>query len=252
MAANNPSYASSLYGAPIGAYRGGATTPVILGISGAAALLFGISLLNAIPPSADPSGMVFTGIIFITIALLFLGVMAWKILKARSASALLFEQGFVISVRGKTTTARWEDITSVTQKIVRTSYNGIPVGTSYRFTIALANGETVRIDNTFGKPGQLGDAIQRLSANALLPRALATYQSSAWLPFGKISISRAGISDGAETAPWSFIKPFTLRNGALIIKRTDKRRSWVTMPIAKTPNIYVLMTLVERIQRGAI
>jgi uncharacterized protein DUF6585 len=252
MAANNPSYASTLYGAPIGAYRGGATTPVILGILGASALLFGIYLLNAIPPSADPSGMVFTGITFITIALIFLGVMMWKILKARSASALLFEQGFVISVGGKTTTARWEDITSVTQKIVRTSYNGIPVGTSYRFTIALANGETVRIDNTFGKPGQLGDAIQRLSANALLPRALAAYQSGASLPFGKISISRAGISDGAETPPWSFIKPFTLRNGALIIKRTDKRRSWVTMPIAKTPNIYVLMTLVERIQRGAI
>src|SRR5262249_52359165 len=175
-----------------------------------------------IPPGVDPSGMVFTSILFIAIGLIFVGGMVLKILRGRSAHAHLFEQGFVISLGGKTTSARWDDITSVTQKIVRTSYNGIPVGTTYRFTISLANGETVRVDNTFGKISQLGNAIQRMSVNALLPRALAFYQSGASLPFGKISISQAGISNDQETVPWSNIKQLTLRNGVLIIKRTDK------------------------------
>ena len=252
MATNTPSFASTLYGAPIGEYRGGASTPVILGISAAFLLILGIFFLNSIPPSADPRGMVFTSMFLIAIALIFLGGMVWKILRGRSAHAQLFEQGFVISLGGKTTTARWDDIISVTQKIVRSSYNGIPVGTSYLFTILLANGETVRVDNTFGKTGQLGNTIQRMSANALLPRAIASYQSGAWLPFGKISISQAGISNDKETVPWSNIKQVMLQNGALIIKRTDKRLNWVATPIAKTPNIYVLMALVNRIQHGDI
>lgn len=252
MATDNPSIASTLYGATIGEYRGSPRTPVILGISGAFLLILGIVFLNSIPPSADPRGMVFTSIFLITIALIFLAGMLWKILRGRGAHAQLFEQGFVISIGGKTTTARWDDITSVKQKIVRTSYNGIPMGTLYLYTIALANGETVRIDNTFGKAGQLGNAIQRMSANTLLPRALASYQSGASLPFGKISISQAGISNDKETVPWSNIKQVTRHNGAIIIKRTDKRLNWVATPIAGTPNIYVLLALVDRIQHGAI
>jgi hypothetical protein len=252
VATNNPAFASALYGAPVGEYRGGASTPVILGLSGTFLLTLGIVFLNVIPPAADPRGMVFTSIMLISIALIFLGGMVWKILRGRGAHAQLFEQGFVIVLGGKTTTARWEDITGVTQKIVRANYNGIPVGTSYLFTIALANGETVRIDNTFGKIGQLGAAIQHLSTNVLLPRAIASYRSGAWLPFGKISISQLGISNDNETVPWSNIKKVTLHNGALIIRRTDKRLKWVTTPIAKTPNIYILMVLVDRIQHGAI
>jgi len=252
VATNSPSFASTQYGAPIGEYHGGASTPVTLGISGAFLLILGIFFLNSIPPSADPSGMVFTSIFLIAIALIFLGGMVWKILRGRGAHAQLFEQGFVISLGGKTTTARWDDITSVTQKIVRIRYNGIPVRTAYLFTIALANGETVRVDNTFGKTGKLGDAIERMSANALLPRAIASYQSGASLPFGKISISQAGISNDKETVPWSSIKQLTVQNGALIVKRTDKRLAWVSTPVAKTPNIYVLMALVDRIQHGAL
>ncbi|MGZ3582703.1 MAG: DUF6585 family protein [Ktedonobacterales bacterium] len=249
MTANSLALASTQYGAPISEYRG-SVSRIVFGIFGALMLIFGILVVIPSPSSStgDSSGTVFAAIVFIAMALGFF----WIPFSWRGARAQLFEQGFIISRAGKTTTARWDDITGVTQQITRIRTYGIPVWTTYLYKISLANGEAARVNNAFGKIGQLGDTIQRMSANALLPRAIASYQSGASLPFGKISISRAGISNGKETVPWSNIKQLTLQNGALIIRRNDKRLAWVSTPVAKTPNIYVLTALVDHIQRGAL
>lgn len=247
MATTSPAVASVQYGAPIGEYRGGIAR-VIMGIVGAFMVIIGILLvMPSSDATGDPTGPIISGILCFAVAL---GCF-WAIFTWRGAHAQLFQQGFVISRAGKTTAARWEDVASVTQKVVRIRRYGIPVWTSYLYTLSLANGETIRVNNAFGKTSQLGDAIQRMSANALLPRALAAFQSGQSLPFGKVSVSQAGISNGKETVPWSNIKQVTLQNGALIIRRADKRLAWVSTPVAKTPNIYVLLALVNHIQGGA-
>ncbi len=79
------------------------------------------------------------------------------------------------------------------------------------------------INNGFSKIGKLGEAVQRMSANALLPRAIAAYNSGAVLPFGKLSLSQAGISNGQETLPWSDLDRVTFANGALLVMRKGKR-----------------------------
>jgi hypothetical protein len=251
VATNNPSFASTQYGPPIGEFRGGVAR-IVFGIFGALMLILGILVVIPSPSSSsstgDSSGTIFAGVVFIAMALGFFALLfTW-----RGAHAQLFQQGFIISRAGKTTSARWDDITSVTQKVTRVRTYGIPVWTNYLYIIALANGETVRVNNAFGKTGKLGDTIQQMSANALLPRAVASYQSGASLPFGKISISRAGVSNGKETVPWSNITQFSVQSGSVVIRRKEKRLPWLMTPVAKTPNVYVLMALVDHIQRGAL
>lgn len=53
-----------------------------------------------------------------------------------------------------------------------------------------------------------------------------------------------------ETAPWNMINDPTFRTGNLIVTRKDRRLTWVTTPVSKTPNISVLTALVSYIRGG--
>lgn len=251
MTASSPSFESTQYGAPIGEYRGGAAR-IVIAIAGVALALIGVFFAvasSALSPTGDSSGAIadiIVGVLFIVGAIAcFVTVFFW-----RGAHAQLFERGFVIARAGKTTSASWEDITSVTQRVVQSRYYGIPVWTSHTYNVTLANGEKLRITDAFGKVGKLGDSIQRMSANALLPRAIAAYHSGATLPFGQLSVSQAGISNGKETMPWSDLNQLLLMNGYVTITRKGKRLRWASARISKTPNVYVLTALVGYIQRG--
>ena len=151
---------------------------------------------------------------------------------------------------GKSLAGHWDDVASVIQRAFQMRYYGIPIYTSHTYTVITLDGSKIKVDNAFGKVGKLGDTIQRLSANALLPRAIAAYHSGATLPFGKLSVSQAGISNGKQTLPWSDLNQLTLRNGYVLITRKGKMLRWTSTPISATPNLYVLTALVGYIQRG--
>ncbi len=240
------------YGAAIGEYRRSKAS-IFLIICGIALLAAGVFFAAVAPTlsggQSDASGLfaeVLVGVLFIAAAL----YAFWTVFSWRGAHAQLFERGFVLSRAGKTMDARWEDIASVTQYVVRMRYYGIPVWTSHRYDVTLNNGDAFRINNGFARVGKLGEAVQRMSTNVLLPRAIAAYTSGAVLPFGKLSVSQAGISNGQETLPWSDLNQLTFQNGSVILTRKGKRVRWTAAPIRKTPNVYVLNGLVGYVQRG--
>ena len=253
MQSSDPAYATSQLGALIGDYRASRARFAVL-IFGLLILAFGLAmaglagygLLN--PNSGQQSpliGVVLGGAFMLCSLFPFWTMYTW-----RGAHAQLFERGFVISLAGATTAGRWEDITSVTQRIVQSRYYGVPVWTSRRYSITLANGQRALVNNAFAQAGKLGDAIQRMSANTLLPRAIASYHSGATLPFGRLSLSQAGISNGKETLPWSDLQGIVLLNGRVMVHRKGKRLAWTTTRISDTPNLYVLTGLVGYVQRG--
>lgn len=77
--------------------------------------------------------------------------------------AELFEYGFVISYGGKTTTARWEDIASVTHLVSQWRiYYLIPISYSHTYMIALSNGERLKVSSSFQNAKQLGNMMQQM------------------------------------------------------------------------------------------
>lgn len=251
MATNSPTADAALYGAPLGEHRGSTVRRVFLSIIGVVVLAMGLSSFAVfISSSASDTGGkisgIFVGLLFIGAALYcFYTLFSW-----RGAHAQLFQNGFIISRAGKTLNGRWEDVASVKQQIVQQRYYGIPVWTSYRYDVALLNGDSTRINSGFRDAGKLGDAFQRLAANAQLPRAISAYQSGATVPFGKYSVSQAGISNGKDTLPWSDASHVAFGNGYVLVMRQGKKIRWASAPMAKVDNVYVFVALVNHIRGG--
>ena len=253
MQSSDPTLAATQLGALIGEYRASRARFAVL-IFGLLILAFGLAitglagygLFNPSSGQQSPAIGVGLGLVFMVCSI----YPFWTMYTWRGAHAQLFERGFVISLARVTAAGRWEDIVSVTQRIVQSRYYGIPVWTSRRYNITLATGQRALVNNAFAQAGKLGDAIQRMSANTLLPRAIASYHSGATLPFGRLSLSQAGISNGKETLPWSDVQGIALLNGRVNVYRKGKRLAWTTTRISATPNLYVLTGLVGYVQRG--
>ena len=237
------------FGAPLGEYRGGAAR-IFYGLGGLA--LVGIGLFFAsLTIGATDIGVV---VMFLIIALLILGIggfMLWQVIASLGTRVQLFEGGFSATQRGKTTVAAWGDLASITQQIIRMRYYGIiPIWTSYSYRLTLTNGQKLRFTETIGKADKMGETMQKQITKALTPRALESLRTGASLPFGKLSVNPLGISNGTETLPWGEISNVTIQNGVIIIGKTGKRLRWGSTSIAKTPNAYVFLSLVDIMRRG--
>ncbi len=250
MATNFASADAALYGAPIGDHRGSTVRRVALSIIGivtlAMGLLFAVVVLSSSSDSGGAISVIIVGVLFIGAALYcFYTLFSW-----RGAHAQLFQNGFIISRAGKTLSGRWEDVSTIKQRIVQQRYYGIPVWNYYRFDVTLLNGESLRINSGFSQAGKLGDSLQRMAANAQLPRAIAAFQNGATVPFGRFSVSQAGISNGKATLPWNEVNQVAFGNGYVFVMRQGKRLRWASAPMSKVDNVYVFVALVNHIRGG--
>ncbi len=238
----------SRFGAPLGEYRGGAAR-IFYGAGGF--VLIGLGALAAISGfgSSDPGSL----IVLLIVGLLLVGLggyMLWQVIASLGTRVQLYEGGFSATQRGKTTVAAWNDVASITQRNVRMRYYGIPVWTSYDYRLALTNGQRLRFTETIGKISGMGETMQRQITHALTPRALESLRAGASLPFGKLSVNPLGVSNGTETLPWHEISSVTIQNGVIVIGKAGKRLRWASTPVAKTPNPYVFLSLIDTMRRG--
>lgn len=236
------------FGAPLGEYRGGAARIFYI-IGGLITLALGALMALAATGTSDVGGQValaIVGVLFIGAA----GYLFWLVIGTFGARVELYQGGFSATKRGKTTVAAWGDVSSITQQIIRQRYYGIPIWTSYSYRLTLNNGEKVRFTEALGKVGQMGETMQRQITHELTPRALEALRTGASLPFGKLSVNPMGIANGAETLPWGEISGVTIQNGVVNIGKQGKRLRWAAQSVAKTPNAYVFLSLVDMMRRG--
>jgi hypothetical protein len=236
-------------GAPLGEYRGGAAR-IFYGVGGLAIGVFGVLLaISGVLGGGDAGSMAILLIFGLLLAALG-GYMLWLLIASLGTSVRLFEGGFSATQRGKTTTAAWGDVATITQQITRIRTYGIPVWTSYNYRLTLTNGEKLRFTETLGKVAKMGETMQRQITQALTPHALESLRSGATLPFGKLSVTPTGISSGAETLAWNEISNVTIQNGVVVIGKMGKRTRWASASVAQTPNLYVFLSLVDMMRRG--
>ena len=175
------------------------------------------------------------------------GYLLFSTLRARDLRAWLFTDGLAYRERGQMRVIRWDEIGWVWQRITRRYVNGVPVGTDYRYTLQRLDGEKFTLNPRLAKIGELGNHLQQELFRRLFPQAVEAYNSGQELSFGKLSLSRAGISNGKETLPWEQVKGVKLENGQIVVSKQGKWLAWGGTPAHEVPNLFILLEIIHQV-----
>jgi hypothetical protein len=230
-------------GTPTAEYRPKPIRQVSSFVGGAIMMIVGIGIVFFDMMQRHPSGFYILGGILLAIGMWAL----WTGVRERGLQVLVFPDGLTYTIRGTTEVVRWEDITEVLQQITKHYTNGVYTGTTHIYTVRRAGRPELKFNDALKNVEQLGNTIQQETYKLLLPRAIATYNAGGILHFGKLNVSRQGLSNGKETLAWSDIKGVKLEKGVIAVSKQGKWLNWTTATVAQTPNIFVFTALADSI-----
>jgi len=245
MAEGLPPGVEKLGGAPLAEYKGRGSLSLVLvglavfwGLVGLGLLVGGLlasrsdkSLLCLVPPGV-----------------LLVGVAAWAVNEWRrkhNLRALVFADGLVHVQGGRVNVFRWDEITEVYQSMQKTTRYGRSVQTIY--TIKDAKGKKSVLTGELVGIRALGETIQREVTARLLPRYWQDYEAGSTLQFGKLGVSKGGLSKGKEVLPWDQIGRVKFDWGSISVKRGEAWIPWASITASSTPNLFVFLSMLDKI-----
>ncbi len=232
---------------PVAEYKPRSISPVlklvvgvVLGIASVFTVLYGVA--SPYVTAEDRPGIVILGAL--------VAIFAWLMIefwiRSVGLAVQVFADGIVHSQYGKTFTAHWDEIVLVWQAVTKHYTNGIYTGTSHLYTLRKADNTTIRLHDALKDVEQLGNKIQSEVTARRLPRAISDYMSGSPVEFGNLSITQTGITWNKKSVAWSEVSSVTLNKGVLYVNKHGKQ--WLLIPVASIPNLWVALTLIERIR----
>lgn len=191
--------------------------------------------------------LLFFGISFAALAI----YMAFTVIRVAGQQIYLFQQGMVIFKKNQVQAIHWNQISEVLQSITRNYRNGVYVGTTYIFTLRLADGYQIKLDNLTKNIAELGPAVAQGITRELVPRAFQTLQTGQTLTFAPFSVNYQGISKGREFIPWGQVEAINVNRGYVKIKTVGTSKSWSSVMVSKIPNYLVFTVVAEELRRQA-
>jgi hypothetical protein len=240
MTSNIPAEANGL-GAPTAEYtRNGVRQALnlvgsVFVISIGAMTMFG-GLATALSGGGD-------AFLFIGLAVVYVLPGLWwfiSTLRKRGLRVLVFPEGLAYTRRGKTDVIHWDDVATVLQAITRMQHTF----TVRKCTVQLQDGSKYTFNNTLRNVEQLINTIQQQITPRILERVDEAYEAGQAVPFGKLSISQAGISKGSKTLPWDQVKRVTVDKGVITIRKQGGLLKWASVNVAETPNFFAFASMV--------
>ncbi len=214
---------------------------VLLTVGGGIAGLYG--LLHPKMANDDRMGMTVIGGICFLVGLIAIEAMVRLIGLRVTVDA----NGLTHIQNGRTTSMRWDDISTVWQSITKRYTNGIYTGTTYLYTVQANDGKKLKLTNSLNRVEKLGNTIQNEVSKRHFPRALETYNSGGTVSFGNLTLNRMGLTRGSDTLAWSEIQGVQMQKGYMEIKKQGKWLRWAKIPVSSIPNLFVFLTLMDRI-----
>src|SRR5262249_19692687 len=126
---------------------------------------------------------------------------------AQPPQLTLYEQGVVVQRGQEVQLVGYDEIETLWERILwQGGHKGRLVASRTQgYTIQTRDGRTLRLDDQFAGIRQAGELIQQEVLRRNLLAAAAAYQADTPLPFGPVTISRAGLARGKAALPWSEI-----------------------------------------------
>ncbi|MEV4744562.1 DUF6585 family protein [Streptomyces sp. NPDC049555] len=155
----------------------------------------------------------------------------------------LYENGMTAAVKGLIHVVRYD-----TTSVFRTG--------AASHALTGVDGERIVLRDGPGQDdaSQWWAEIERGVTRAQLPRALAALGRGERLAFGSIRLTREEIGCGKVRARWPQVRDLRIRQGALVLDTVDATSHDATSheldaDLSRTPNLFVLRALVERLGR---
>jgi len=170
-------------------------------------------------------------------------------LRKRGLRVLVFPDGLTYTRHGKTDVIRWDDVATVLQAITMVQHTF----TVRKCTVQLQDGSKHIFNNAIRNVEQLINTIQQQVTPRILERVSEAYEAGQTIPFGKLSISQAGISKGNKTLPWDQVKRVTVDKGVITIKKQGSLLlTWASVGVAETPNFFAFASMVGAEAPGSV
>lgn len=241
-------------GAPLGVYR-----PLLSSNLAIIGMVVGLIAADILLLFAF---VIFTGyllyvLIYTPVLAIVYGIYAFTI---RNLRVYEFSNGLILVKSNRMDPIRWDQVTSVTQQQRRRGayyfWGGIIGGAIasnnpvQSFTVHRADGASFKFTGALRGLRRLHQNVQQAVTRLHLPKAIATYNSGAPVPFGPFTVSLQGLSNGRISMLWEEVQNVEIKQGQVIIKKAGKALAWAKINISQIPNLLVFMGLVHYARTG--
>lgn len=163
-----------------------------------------------------------------------------SILRKRGLRVLVFPEGLAYTRRSRTEIIRWDEVAAVWQGITRVQHTF----TVRSCKMQLDDGRKYTFNNALRNVTELIATVQQEVTPRILARASEAYDAGETIPFGKLGVSKAGISRGKQTLPWDQVRRVTVDKGVITVRKQGSLLKWTSVPVAEMPNFFVFASLV--------
>jgi hypothetical protein len=181
------------------------------------------------------------GLATLGILLLYLGkAIDWQ------SRIVVFRKGFAHFQREKIIVFPYDEIVAVWQSITKHYINGIYTRTTYNYHVR-GKGSELSLSSAFPNVQWLGERIQNEVIARQLPRSIQTLNERGTVRFGRLSVSPDGIGCDGMILPWDQVEEVEIQEGVISVRMHGKWFSWGNVKAAEVPNIFVFLSLVDKI-----
>jgi len=185
------------------------------------------------------------------IFLFLLGVMLLvRAYRSRGLRVLVFSEG-ILKVRHDDAQAFcWDEINVLWRKKTEGHWERAIRG-SLTLIAQRGDGKSISFDDALPGLKRLAAILQRETLAHLLPHYQAAYDAGSKLDFGKIGVSRRGLTANGDTLLWRDVQEVKWEENQVSVSKKGKWGRWFLGKISDIPNAHVLRALVERAMREA-
>lgn len=146
--------------------------------------------------------------------------------------------------------------TTVRQRIVNHTRNGVHSHTTYSYRLTGPDGTGLTLGGGTNMPGlaepeKWGREIQEGITRAQLPVALRAVAEGDTVAFDPIQVDRRAVTGRGRSVPWSDIEQVKIAQGHVSLRVAGRWLSLINAEISEIPNFFVLHALAEHLRTTA-
>jgi hypothetical protein len=153
---------------------------------------------------------------------------------------IICEQGLLDICRGKAKVVRYAQIKEIWTDVTHLHHGLVAMLTWHHYRIKTQDNREI-----ISHFPAIGEWLRQETTGRLLPKYQEAYQQNQLLTFGKLVVSRRGITYDTLPIFWPELHSYGLNQGMFFIRKQGNNRPelWMTEPVAKIPNIDLLLAV---------